>query len=408
MHQHGFKTALSLLTAAAVICPPTAAYAQQNNSYWGTPQVAVTIDPSLEQIGSFAVDGLIASTEAWHGVANTPTFTFSVGEVDGIGYFQGKQNQNSVRFARDGEPRAKGALAITVVTALTDNGRILDADIIVNGVYRFGRVRSESVDNNGGVVDEKGGRGSDESGESQASSKSDAIKHNEFDLQNVLTHEVGHVLGLKDVHDDDQATMYVYSSPGETIKRSVSSADRLALETTYANVELNEAGNAEPANVGCGGATIAGDDSGARRWALCAALGLGVVLVQRRRKLRAKTVGFVTAACLLPVLVTAPADAGGARITELQVSAKVAEVSSRWEQGFIVSELRLEDARCSAGACRGLPSKVEVLGGQVGGLVQHVGHSPTPKPGDRVALHAIVDHALSKIDIRAVQLKPSN
>lgn len=58
---------------------------------------------------------------------------------------------------------------------------------------------------------------------------------NKFDVQNVGTHEVGHTLVLEDLYDsaDSEQTMYGYSSPGETEKRTLEAGDLAGLRYIY-------------------------------------------------------------------------------------------------------------------------------------------------------------------------------
>jgi hypothetical protein len=56
-----------------------------------------------------------------------------------------------------------------------------------------------------------------------------------FDVQNVLTHELGHWLRLSDLFNssDSHLTMYGYVDPGETKKRSLETDDIIAIRSMY-------------------------------------------------------------------------------------------------------------------------------------------------------------------------------
>ncbi len=56
-----------------------------------------------------------------------------------------------------------------------------------------------------------------------------------FDVQNIATHEVGHVVGLDDLYESkySEITMYGYSSKGETKKISLEVGDILGTQAIY-------------------------------------------------------------------------------------------------------------------------------------------------------------------------------
>ncbi|MFC2027045.1 matrixin family metalloprotease, partial [Chloroflexota bacterium] len=58
-----------------------------------------------------------------------------------------------------------------------------------------------------------------------------------FDVQNIATHEVGHVVGLGDLYDSDNSeqTMYGYGSIGETKKISLEEGDIKGAQAIYNN-----------------------------------------------------------------------------------------------------------------------------------------------------------------------------
>jgi hypothetical protein len=94
-----------------------------------------------------------------------------------------------------------GTLAKTNATFDTDTGEILDADIEVNSAFNQLTV-------------------SDESGKVQ------------YDLQAILTHEVGHFLGIGHT-SDDRAAMYPAYSPGTLAIRKLGTDDRDAVCKAY-------------------------------------------------------------------------------------------------------------------------------------------------------------------------------
>jgi hypothetical protein len=56
-----------------------------------------------------------------------------------------------------------------------------------------------------------------------------------YDVQNVLTHELGHWLVLNDLYSsqDSEKTMYGYTSTGETKKRSLDADDINGINAIY-------------------------------------------------------------------------------------------------------------------------------------------------------------------------------
>jgi hypothetical protein len=108
--------------------------------------------------------------------------------------------------ARDYDP---SAYAITTVWHNTDTGLILDVDIMVNeqlGPYAI----------------------CPETGCPPALPRNRVV-----DLENVLTHELGHFFGI--AHSDvPNATMYLSAARGETLKRTLEADDIEAMCTIYA------------------------------------------------------------------------------------------------------------------------------------------------------------------------------
>ncbi|MET0413258.1 MAG: matrixin family metalloprotease, partial [Polyangiaceae bacterium] len=231
-----------------------------------------------------------------------------------------------------------------------------DADIILNGEHKFG------------IFDE------DPEHETQ----------NVYDLQNVLTHELGHLLGLGEDYEDEYATMYAFSQPGETIKRDLEPVDVDSVVSLYIEPIDNS-------SAGCGGATIAAQNSEAWLWTALGLLGVGAVM--RRRSVRAAAAGVSVLGALVIGMSTSSSlpskgvlFAGDTVHEGLALNALPSVVTgaeARWEDGLIVTKLTLR-TQPATGAAQEL--SVETLGGQVGDLVQQVGHVRPPIVGDALTL----------------------
>jgi hypothetical protein len=122
-------------------------------------------------------------------------------------------NENIVVFRNDTEGdeldawvHALGALAITTVTYESHSGRLLDADIEVND----SRFHFTACDPGQCAVD--------------------------FDLENTITHELGHVLGL-DHSVDATATMFASAPRADLSKRDLAPDDVDAICAVYPDGE---------------------------------------------------------------------------------------------------------------------------------------------------------------------------
>lgn len=103
----------------------------------------------------------------------------------------------------------KGVVAVTYLWYLTDTGELVDADMVFNSYYRWGI---------------------DRDGEGSGYTLIGA-----FDLQNIATHEAGHVTGLDDLYDECYwaMTMYGYADFGETCKVSLEPGDAAGAQALY-------------------------------------------------------------------------------------------------------------------------------------------------------------------------------
>jgi hypothetical protein len=351
---HRPLAALALLSAITI--PVTAlAYkvreaAPGSPVRWGVDHLTVVVDPSVDEIGEGARTAIGAAFAEWAGVpdAFTPAVTIESGPADAIGYRQRGENRCTVRFVGEGAEIAGKALAVTVVTYDAQGG-ILDADVVVNG----GNGRHF------GIVDLEG-------------------PESRYDLQAVVTHEVGHFLGLGDEGDIDEATMFSVTARAETKKRDLSADDESGLQSLYM----------DPADgtVTDGVASCAAGRPGRgtrSSWCAAIAVGLGAWLVTRRRAAGRRR-GAAAGALSLALFAAVPT--GQSSVSPPRHLARVSSVQSRWDGGIVVSRVAVEVTSCEgAGAgCAAGTHEVEVLGGTIAGLRQVVGHEDAPSAGDLV------------------------
>lgn len=324
---------------------------------WQKGSVTVSVEPSVDELGEQAFEGLVRAVSAWQtSPAELPTLVVQRGPEDEVGFRRGGRNKNTVRYSPDGDPLANGALAITVITFDAHAREILDADIILNGEHKFG------------IFDEN----------------PEHETQNVYDLQNVLTHELGHLLGLGEDYEDEYATMYAFSQPGETIKRDLEPVDVDSVVSLYIEPIDNS-------SAGCGGATIAAQNSEAWLWTALGLLGVGAVM--RRRSVRAAAagvsvlgalvIGMSTSSSLPSTGVLFAGDTVHEGLALNALPSVVTGAEARWEDGLIVTKLTLR-TQPAAGDSQEL--SVETLGGQVGDLVQQVGHVRPPVVGDALTL----------------------
>jgi matrixin len=351
----------------AVLLSASAAQAEQSGigsagargARWQKGSVTVSVEPSVDELGGEAFEGLVRAVSAWQtSPAELPTLVVQRGPADEVGFRRGGKNKNTVRYSPDGDPLANGALAITVITFDAHAREILDADIILNGEHKFG-IFDDSPDHD---------------------------TQNVYDLQNVLTHELGHLLGLGEDYDDEYATMYAFSQPGETIKRDLEPVDVDSVVSLYI----------EPFNTdssaGCGGATIAAQSSEAWLWAALGLFGVGAVMRRRSARAAASSVSVLGALLIGMSTSSSIPSAGGLfagdsvheGLAANAVPSIVTGVESRWDGGLIVTKLTLRSEPKAGEAARQFA--VETLGGQVGDLVQQVGHVMPPALGDELTL----------------------
>lgn len=177
---------------------------------WDEREVVVRRSGASADLDAQAIDGVLGRSVATWALSGQctdvaprvgpPTDTRIIG-FDWAAGSGSPDNENIVVFRNDDEDdeldtwvHAMGALAITTVTWESHSGRLLDADIEVND----SRFHFTACDPGECAID--------------------------FDLENTITHELGHVLGL-DHSAAGSATMYASAPRADLSKRDLDPDD---------------------------------------------------------------------------------------------------------------------------------------------------------------------------------------
>lgn len=213
-----------------------------NPTRWHDEEVVITLDPSLEELGPYALDAVRAAYGAWLATdAELPNARFVLAK--NRARKPKRDGQNRVIAAPIDIPGHENDLAVTV-SQVSSSGAILEADVVINTRHAF--------------------YGQD-----------DACVH-AYDLASVVTHEAGHFYGLGEDREDREATMYFETGRCETKKRSLSEPDVDTLAVLY---EGGIGGEPLP-GVGC---STAGPTPTSASF-LAVVTALAAALVARRRR----------------------------------------------------------------------------------------------------------------------------
>jgi hypothetical protein len=248
------------LATAALWAPKAQAYTVKQTSSgatvrWFSPSVSIHIDPSMQSyFKALPVQQVInQAAVAWHGIEGVPDLLVNEGEPGPAGFQTGRGDKgNGVYLVQDWGLQ-ENALAVTVATFETNSGKIVDADILVNPNHPLVLLPD----------------GPDSRAEG-------------FDLRGVLTHEMGHVLGLGEAYGVNAATMFPSVAPGETHQRDIDVDDEQGVEEAYSG-----AIPAQTETVGCSGSSVIvrrEQNRGAAFWLTVGAIMIAAGLWLRTRK----------------------------------------------------------------------------------------------------------------------------
>lgn len=144
--------------------------------------------------------------------------------------------ENRIVWREDSWPEelSDSILAQTTLVYDSRTGELFDADIDINGVHHFWTDTDEA-----GRVD--------------------------TDVQNTITHELGHLLGLAHT-PDPEATMFGTTTPGDLAKRSLAADDIAGLCFIYPEGLLTPAAPNIPGEPLTGGCAVSSKRSGSAAW----------------------------------------------------------------------------------------------------------------------------------------------
>ncbi|HEY3355413.1 MAG TPA: matrixin family metalloprotease [Polyangia bacterium] len=341
----------ALVVALVLVAAPAAGFHVNTTDdgrplHWPAAAVRYQLDPAggapvaADAFGA-AVDAAFA---AW---ATVPGGDLALepgpAAAGGFGYDPDGPNANVVRWELENWDYEPDAVMLTFTHYRVSDGAIVDADILINGVDHDWRADQGA----------SGGFG-------------------EEDLQNALTHEAGHFVGLGHSPEHPEAAMFPTVAPGEVSKRRLAADDEAGFAAIYAVAGAGPAAGSEDADPFRARGCDAG--GGARRApgaAAVAALLLLAWAAARRRGAAAVALlallGTGSAAASVRYL---PVDTTAAR-AEAVLHGRVVAVQSLRVGRLIVTDTTLAVGRCWRGRCGGTVT-VRQLGGEVDGVGLHV------------------------------------
>lgn len=166
--------------------------------------VTFVIDPKLDGKLSApgATEAVKAAISTWSNAMPNVEISATVGDVE--------QASSTITVIEKDWPYDDGVMAVTILKVDYANDRIVEADIVFNGAqHRFKVLPADSK--RGGAF---------------------------ADVQNTVTHELGHAIGLQHDTDLEEAVMYPMAYNGEVNKRALSSDEIAGLDALYPLTEL--------------------------------------------------------------------------------------------------------------------------------------------------------------------------
>lgn len=207
-----------------------------NPQHWGVGKVVVTIDDSVDSAGPWARGAIQDAFGSWQSSGiHLPRLVFSASK--GQKFVMQQDGVNSVIYGEIDIKGHRNDLAVTIAYSDPQTGEIVESDILINKKHPFAALdklaeeRASAIDDDSRVVTVQGST----SVQRQASCSGMVLGScgSKFDLQSVLTHEVGHFYGLSEDFEDPYATMFECTSTCETHKRVLADDDVDAMTEIY-------------------------------------------------------------------------------------------------------------------------------------------------------------------------------
>jgi hypothetical protein len=327
--------------------------------HWNASQVDYVVDPSVERRVPGGAAAVSIAVRGWSHEAGGPALTTSVGAGEAK---PGLDGQNSVILAPLGFAAAGDALAVTVTSYDNTSGNIVDSDIVINGLHAFAVLDATARPASGAYPIATDGPSDDD----------DTLRPAPFDLVHVVSHEVGHTLGLADENDDHTSLMYAFTAPGDASIRAPSNDDIDGVDALYGGE--GSAGSSRGA--GCGQSSVAGSRTRpADAWfVLALVVGAAVRLASPRRARVVVRISLPLGGALVALLACPnPARSATPGPTfAADAIARVATASTSNVGGLFQTTLDLVPTACKHDPCPAR-ARVQAWGGTLGGITQRIG-----------------------------------